>query len=359
MQDTFYDIEELENVIKNRHRIFLVTGKNSFEASGAREHILPLTSDKVVHRFSDFDVNPKLEDITRGVREITAFNPDLVIAVGGGSVMDIAKLISLIPEKSIEPVIRGKQAVPQKTIPVVAIPTTAGSGSEATHFAVAYIDDTKYSVADKQLIPDFVILDARLTTSMTSYLTAVSGMDALSQAIESYWAVGATDESSDFAQQAIRKILSVFPDVVHQPTLNTRKTMLEGAHLAGKAINISKTTGAHALSYKMTTLYGIPHGHAVGLSLPYFFELNFEKNKNSVLENKLCTILGCKNALEAKNMLLKIMDQAGLKTQLTQLGASKSEDILIIAESVNTERLKNNPIEVSTGDLERIVRGIW
>ena len=347
----------------NAKRIFIVSGKRSYELSGAKEKLEEIPEGTESMRYFDFEENPKFKDAAEGKKIITEFSPDLIIAIGGGSVIDIAKLLSVFPgdESEAEKMIRGEMKVPDKLAPMIAIPTTSGSGSEATHFAVVYINEVKYSLASKSLIPEYVILDSELTYSMTPYQTAVSGMDALCQAIESFWAKGSTIESRSFASKAIKLLLKNLEAAVNHPDSFIREEMMKGAHLAGKAINISKTTAPHALSYSLTTLYGIPHGHAVALTMGEFI-LHNSRSSGRQLKGRmedLFTLFGCENACQSRNKFLSIMMNIGLETKLSEVvKALKKTDIPRLVQSVNEERLGNHPIQVTKKDLLKILESI-
>jgi alcohol dehydrogenase class IV len=216
-------------------------------------------------------------------------------------------------------------------------------------------------VTSDQFLPDDVILDVSLTTTLSPYLTAVTGMDALSQAIESFWAFGATPESRIYAKEAIQTILNVFPAVVNHPTQEARQSMLRGAHLAGKAINISKTTGPHAMSYGLTKLYHIPHGHAVALTLPQFFEYNLtaDDDKTTILKTALCELLGCQTPAEGRQRLEQVIASAGLEQTLSSIGAGNRNDIVRLVDSVDLQRLSNNPRPVTKEVLAHFLETLW
>ena len=155
---------------------------------------------------------------------------------------------------------------------LIAIPTTSGSGSEATHFAVVYVGGEKFSVAHPiYMLPNVVVLNPSLTYSMDSYQTALSGVDAFAQAMESYWSVNSTEESKKYSIEALELIIEHLPLAVNYND-NSRDIMLHAANLAGKAINIAKTSGAHAISYVLTSKFNIPHGQAVALTLPAWYD---------------------------------------------------------------------------------------
>lgn len=296
---------------------------------------------------------------------------DIVIAIGGGSVIDTAKSINILSSQEINPrhIIESKEKIVNKGKPLIAIPTTSGAGSEATHFAVVYMEKEKYSLAHEYVLPEYSIVDPQLTFHLSSGITATSGIDAFSQAIESFWNVNANDESREYSEEAIKLILENIKVAVNEPTEYSRRRMSKAAHLAGKAINITKTTAPHAVSYAMTSYYGIPHGQAVCVTLAEFLEFNFNVtesdlmpglNFNEVRANheKLLRILKCRDISEGKNLINELIKSIGLKTKLSELNITSKDDLKIISESVNLERLKNNPRSVSKEDIGRILEKI-
>jgi len=195
---------------------------------------------------------------------------DAVAAVGGGSAMDLAKVAAaLLADPAV---FRGGaaglfEAAPSRALPIIACPTTAGSGSEATHFAAVYQGGGKRSVAAACLRPTAVVLEARFFSAMPRELAAHTGLDALCQCAESLWAVGATDRSLALARAGLELAAKNLRAAVTRGEEHSRVAMAAAAYLSGCAINIGKTTAAHALSYPMTTRHGIAHGHAVALAL--------------------------------------------------------------------------------------------
>ena len=242
----------------------------------------------------------------------------------------------------------------QPCVPLVAVPTTSGSGSEATHFAVVYIERKKYSVAHRSLRPSVAIVDPLLTYGLSPRLTAIAGMDALCQAIESLWSVGSCAESESWASEAVTLIMAILEVAVLKPTPASRESMSRAAHLAGKAIDITKTTAPHALSYALTTEYGIPHGHAVALTLGSLLEFNFnvsDENSNDsrgashvreVLKT-ICSLMGARDCAESRESIGRLMDSIGLETHLGPLGITTPLMCATLAARVNPERLANNP----------------
>jgi len=331
-------------------KILYVTGKDSFQQSGAMDFLRIHAMLKIEHRFSEFRANPNYNDLMNGLEYFQKVRPDCILAVGGGSVLDMAKLINFFGTTKIDPEgyldgwWRPKTPFMMKLLPCIAIPTTAGSGSETTQFSVLYKNKIKHSVEHPAMIPDTVILNPELTTNMTPYLTACTGMDALSQGVESYWAVGATNESRIYAGKAIRLATAFLERAVKKPDAKSRKSMQEAAFWAGRAINISKTTICHALSYSITSHFGYPHGHAVGLLLPAVFEFHL---KMGIVTTGLIDCFDCGNHKNIPAFLRNLTESIGiicLKTFLVK-------DIELIASEVNIERIGNNPVTLSPADL--------
>ena len=367
----FGEINRLENILLDTQtrNVFLVTGKASYECCGAKAVLDTALSGLRVTRFSDFEVNPKIEDVEKGLELFKQGDHDLVVAVGGGSVIDIAKLINIFAAQNESPLnyIQGRQKIFSTGKPFVAIPTTSGSGTEATHFAVVYVDKSKYSVAHEFVLPTYAIIDPEFTMHIPPAITASTGMDALSQATESFWAVGSTDESKKYAAEAIELVMGNLEQSVSNPTENSRLNMARAALLAGQAINISKTTAPHALSYPFTSYFGIPHGHAVGLTLGKVLEYNSRVTEEDTLDPRgieyvkatfksLCELYGVSIPAEARKKVEALMYSIGLETDLAALGIAEKEQLEFIASQVNLERLGNNPREMSNKDLMGILQ---
>ena len=311
--------------------------------------------------FKGFSPNPQYEDIVPAVEQFKREGCDAIVAIGGGSAIDVAKCIKLYAPMD-ETVNYLYQEAKQSDIPLIAIPTTAGTGSESTRFSVIYYKGEKQSVRHNCIIPDVAILLPEVLYSLPVYQKKCTVLDALCQAIESYWSVYSTEESRAFAKEAIELIVAnveqyIFGDV----TAEVASNIMMGSCLAGQAINITATTAPHAMSYKLTTTYGLPHGHSVGISLPrvwrymlshgekctdgrgydfvlsMFDEIAHAMGKNSVTE-----------AIEWYEDLLLRMEIGGPVPQKRQ------EELDTLANSVNVERLTNNPIALDTNALYQL-----
>jgi alcohol dehydrogenase len=351
-------------------RLFLVTGRSSFERCGAAGALaVALRGREVTGRFCEFSENPKFEDVLRGIELFRAAPPDAVVAVGGGSPLDMAKLVKGLAGQDADPmaVVLGRAPVARPGCPLVAVPTTSGSGSEATHFAVVYVDRAKYSVASAGLRPDAAVVDPALTASLSPALTAVTGMDAFSQAVESFWSVNSTAESKALARRAIVLILQHLPAAVHTPTMGARRGMSKAAHLAGRAIDVTKTTGAHAMSYPLTSYFGVPHGHAVAITLGQWLVYNSQTTDEDVVDSRgaqyvraaiaeLVSLMGCADAPAASRRIEALVASVGLETRLGALGITAAKALEVVVPNVNAERIVNNPRAISTAGLSRLLQ---
>ncbi|MBI2113285.1 MAG: phosphonoacetaldehyde reductase [Candidatus Wildermuthbacteria bacterium] len=353
-------------------KIFLVADKGAYGKSGAENLLSPMLSRAQSFVFSDFGENPKIQDIEKGIEEYNSFFPDVVVAVGGGSALDMAKSVNVLANQKGNPLdyVLKRKEITNQGKPLVAIPTTAGTGAEATHFAVIYLDKTKHSLAHAFVKPTYSIVDPQLTFSLPPRITASTGMDALSQAIESFWSNKSTEESKGYAREAISFILPNLSAAVNSPTPEAREAMSKGAHLAGKAIDISQTTASHAISYPITSFFGVPHGHAVGLTIPSMVLFNSEADEKSVSDERgleyvketmaeLLEMLGSKNGEDTKQKIEDLMKEIHLETKLGDLGIQTKEDRERIVENgFNPERMKNNPRLVTEDVLRSILERI-
>ena len=325
-------IENLSKIVKtkNKKKLLIFTGKKSFE------NIKPVIEKEIegcdIIYYNDFSTNPKKEEIDIALKKIKP-DFDMILAIGGGSVIDFAK---------------GFRYYLKTDKKLVAIPTTAGTGSEATQFSVIYVDGVKKSLDEKSILPYYSIVDSQFVENNPKYLKACTGMDAFCHAIESYWSVKSTPLSRDYAKNAMILCRDNLVNYVNSNDKTSAENMMKAANLAGKAINISRTTAAHALSYTITSKFGLPHGHAVALSMPDLFCANLnidektciDKRGADFVKQKLNEIIEIFETKDIKKYWLDLMNKIGLENDFEKLNI---KDKNIIINSVNWERLKNNP----------------
>lgn len=279
----------------------------------------------------------------------------MIAAVGGGSAMDVAKCIKLYAGREM----------PEKYLHMefLAVPTTAGTGSEATRFAVIYKDGEKQSVTDENCIPTAVYMDAALLKTLPAYQKKSAMMDALCHAVEAYWSVHSTEESRRYSEDAIRMILENL-EAYMGGEYAAGVHMLKAANIAGKAINIAQTTAGHAMCYKLTGLYGLAHGHAAALCVaklwPYMLEHISQctdsrgaEYLNTVFRG-LAEAMGAEDEKSAAGQFQKLLDDLGLEAPVPE----REEDFELLRKTVNPGRLKNHPICLEEPDIDRLYHEI-
>ncbi len=348
--------EQLLQLLKpfRKQCIMLVAGKSY------KKLLIRTTIERVIEtleidiiRFSAFSPNPSYEEVFTGIDYFQRYQCRGILAVGGGSAIDTAKCIKVFSVHSFE----------ASEILFLAVPTTAGTGSESTQFAVIYKNGEKCSVDDVDALPQYVLLDAENLLTLPIEIKRSAAADALSHAIESFWSLKATDQSKELSKKAISMLL----DHMESYWLNDRKAceyMLRAANFAGQAINITRTTAAHAMCYKFTSLFGIPHGHAVMLCLPEVWQYMQEHLNNCRDErgaahlsdtlSKLSHCLRKRDPAEAIDFLkeLRIQLVFSIPHDITD------EQIEIMANSVNEQRLENFPVALSREQIKEIYRQI-
>ena len=318
--------------------------------------------DKVV-RFSDFSPNPVYESVVKGVKLFLSENCDAIFAVGGGSAMDVAKCVKLYSNMDHSQNYLGQKIYPND-VKLLAVPTTAGTGSEATRYAVIYYEDVKQSITHDSIIPSTVVFDPSVLTTLPPYQKKTTLMDALCHAVESFWSVNSTDESKILSDKAIRLIMDNMEAYLAGDS-GKNGIMLKAAHIAGEAINITQTTAAHAMCYKLTSLFGIAHGHAAALCLPALWEYmaghtekcvdSRGKEYSGEVFAQIAQSMGCSDVNSAITKFRDINATMGLKAPKMK----NIRDFELLRNSVNPTRLKNSPITLSVEALDEIYHKIF
>lgn len=366
-------IDRLGQVLDDLHtqRLFLVADRSAFSASGAEQAIGPFLKGRTVVQFNQFEANPKWPDVIEGVAKFKESGSDVILAIGGGTAIDVAKLVRCFAAQSgdLDRITEGNTPITTPTVPLIAIPTTAGTGSEATHFAVVYRDGQKHSVAHESILPDVALVDWRLTRSLPPQITAATGLDALCQAIESMWSVHSDEASVQFAIEAADLAFNHLAAAVNTPNDTSRAAMSRAANLAGKAINLTKTTAPHAISYSITHDFGIAHGHAVAITLGPLLEFNAAVDASNVVDSRgvahvqekiasICRLFNCQTSGAARLAFEQLLRSIGCAIRLGELGFGSDDQLAKIAANVNTDRLGNNPRRLSTKQIVAVLESI-
>lgn len=319
--------------------------------------------DREMVRFDGFSPNPRYEEAAAGAALFRQEGCRLVIAVGGGSAIDVAKCIKLFC--GMDPSAHYlKQEFREPEAGLLAVPTTAGTGSESTRFAVVYDQGEKQSVTSDWILPDWVILEPETLKSLPLYQKKATMLDALCQAIESWWSVNSTPESMALSRQAVTGIMEHYQSYL-SGVPQGRTAIMEAANQAGRAINITQTTAAHAMCYKITSLYGTSHGHAAALCLPKVWRFMLDHLEQCCdprgrahLERVFSAIaqaMGEETPQQAAARFESLLQEL----ELTAPVLKEKEHIHKMAASVNPVRLKNNPVTLTQEDFSGLYREIF
>ena len=333
-------IENLETLLREKNVTqYLLVCDSSFHFLSIKDIIESVNIPHII--FNDFSSNPLHDDARKGLKILLDNDIRLIVAVGGGSSMDVAKCIKLDSGKD--------------DIRIIAIPTTAGTGSESTRHIVVYEDGKKQSLGDESVIPDYVILESSVLKTLPLYQKKCTLMDALCQSKESYWSINSNDVSKPISKKAMRLIRDNMDAYILNNEESSYEPIMKAANLSGQAINITQTTAPHAMSYKITSLYGYPHGHAVAVCLPCVWERMLDRSELKEIFNEISEILGFEDPKESISWFKNKLIEYEMNYPISN---NYDKDIGILTEAVNPVRLKNNPVQFTKSELEEMYREI-
>ena len=356
MQKIINGIEHLQETLAGATKVFVVCD-SSFPFLNIKDDIENMGYPHVM--FSDFTPNPLYEQVCKGIDLFQITKCDSILAVGGGSAIDVAKCIKLAVlakegnDAIIPPLVSQRLPIDGTKIPFIAIPTTAGTGSESTHNAVMYYEGAKQTVTNDGVLPDYAILEPSVLKTLPLYQKKCTMMDALCQGIESWWSVNSTEESYEYSRKTIELIMANWRKYIFENDDNAAAQIMLAANYGGRAINNTQTTAAHAMSYKITSLYRLPHGHAVAVCLPEIWTYmlgHMDKCLDSRGSDYLSEIfeeiahaMSANTIQDAINCFRIIMDEMQMQNPVSE---NREQDLKTLVTSVNPVRLKNNPVEL-------------
>ena len=335
----------------------LVRGKSSFEHNGLSDYTLATFAPADYHVYTISHPLPTLNEYADFWRKHGQTRFGCVVAAGGGHVIDFSKLISLgcSYEELCSAVLCGCPL--SRRLPLIAIPTTMGSGSEETGFAVVYIGEHKYSVDNHTIRPDYVIVDPQLAVTLSERQLAISGLDVITQSIESLLSRRTNAVSARFARRALLLGWNTLPKLIQTRNNRDYRRMSLSANLAGRAIAITRTTIPHAVSYYLTARFGVPHGHAVALSMGRYLELFNQKllSGDETLQEfheaflYICRVFRCQTD-EIHQTWLRFLLDVRLECYLGKIGL-RYDDLRELAMYVNADRFANSPLNLSRNNI--------
>lgn len=361
-------IEKVKDILKkeNTKKVIVFTDKGIRQTglSDILENILKECSvDYKV--FDDLKPEPAYTDVEKVINEVESYEGDIIIAIGGGSVMDSAKLCSILKgaSYSIRDLLNGTTDV-KKQIKSIMIPTTCGTGSEATCNAIVAIpeEQSKKGIVNDCMIPDYVILDAQMIKNLPKSIVSATGVDALAHAVECYTSKKATPFSDVYAMESAKLIFKNIREAYKNPdNMEAKTNMMLGAFYGGVSITGSGTTAVHALSYPLGGKYHIAHGVSNAILFAHVMEFNKDACKERLA--KMCDVIFPelieKTVSEKADYIIEqisdIVTVTDIPTDLSKWGVSIDDlDFLVDAGSKQQRLLVNNMKELSLEDIKNI-----
>ncbi len=363
------NISELAIKIASNKKILIVSDKNLLNILGISEKVHDyLEKDGFTVDIFEKDGNfSSIEIIDNGADLVRNKDYGLIIGIGGGSAMDTAKCMAILGKNpgSINLYLKEGKTLENYGIPLIEVPTTSGTGSEVTRWATVWDlgeKQKKYSLSDLKMYAKGAIVDPTLVKSLPKKMSVITGLDALSQAIEAYWSKNHNPISDIYALQSIPLIFSNLQKIFDNPSdVETRKNLAFGSLLSGLAFSNTKTTAVHSVSYPITLHFNVPHGLACALTLSQFLLFNSEKNVDNIDEaperlKKISEAIGVDSPKKAAQMITELMKNLNLPTKLREVGIDKKGIELIIKEGFTPDRVKHNPRKLTEENLRDILQ---
>ena len=337
--------EEVRGLGKTRG--ILITSP-SFERRGLVSKITEESGGLIVCNYAKISPNPQVAECEECIRLIRENACDFVVALGGGSVMDCAKAAAVMStaDLPVDAYMDGA-ALPETGLPVIAVPTTAGTGSEITSVAVLsdHARGLKKPLACTAFYPKVALVDPELTYSVPPHTTACTGMDVFCHALEAYWSRHHQPICDALALHALKLVLKYLPVAVADgQNKEAREKMAEASVIAGLAFTVPKTTSSHACSYPLTNLLGIAHGEACALTIDHFLRVNAAKDDGRLAA--LAKELGFADCNAFADAVAKLKETIGIMKDLSQFHLT-DEQFEQLVQGSKHPNLLNNPVEIS------------
>jgi phosphonate metabolism-associated iron-containing alcohol dehydrogenase len=356
-------LEKITDIVESfkPNRIMLVTGRKSMKKLGITDRIVDYLKNYQVVTYNKVKQNPGVSTVENGIRFLKDEKCDLVIGLGGGSAIDTAKAISVLSKNQgpVDEYLSGNRKIVNRGVPIVAIPTTAGTGTEVTQYA-SIIDERKkrkLSLSHEHIHPSVAIVDPILTVTMPKFVTAATGLDALSQCIEAYWSKNHTPISDIFALNGIDLIFKNLVNAFNFPeNLEFREKMSLASLFSGITISIAKTTIVHSVSYPLTVHFNVPHGLACALTLPSFIRYNSKTVKDRIYN--IARTIGAETVEECIRKVEELISSLEVPRRLSDVGIQRKDIEVIVREGFRPDRAENNPRKATNEDLRAILKGL-
>jgi len=334
----------------------LVCGK-SFAENGIADELVQAANGRITAVFSDIRPNPTTDNVNACVKLFREHNADFAVALGGGSPMDCCKAACAIAggKDKIEAYHSGKKPVSAaEAIPMLAFSTTSGTASEVTNIYVLtdLAQNLKNPMNDPAMYPKIAVIDPELTLTVPRQVTASTGLDVLSHAVESYWSTLHQPVCTACELYSAKLVFEWLLRAYENPNnLEAREKMAEASIVAGVAFSHPRTTGSHACSFPLTNLYGVPHGEACAFTLDYFIRFNEKHADTDGRITALANACGFKTASEMADRIGEMKKQMGMKTRLSEIGCTTEQQIEELTDKSMSMLMTRNPVALTRQDI--------
>lgn len=358
-------VRNLPHIVGSQRSIIITTlGSTKRRISGS---LKKLFGGSVVAIFDGVQPNPTFASVKAAFNELHQYEYDTIIALGGGSTIDTAKAVAAFgasgSEAWIDDHLKLGEPFPQQFAPkpIIAIPTTAGTGSEVTKWATVWDmeEKKKYSISHPSLYPVEAILDPELTLTLPEKETIYSGLDALSHAMEAIWNKNHNSISDMFALKAIELVRKHLPELRYDPgNIDLRTPLLRASVFAGLAFSNTKTALAHSISYPLTAHFGLPHGLACAFPLQHLLKFNGDRDDERILI--MANALGSDRNVDSMVFeITTLFKRVGVSTCLSDYGINKNKAALIANSAITPGRADNNIAEFSQDNLLTLINNMF
>ena len=352
-------IKELPKIIEEYgFKRGVLVCSNTLKKNGVADDIIKNSKGRLVATFSDIRPNPTTDNVNACVKVLRENNADFAVALGGGSPMDCCKAACAIAngDDIIESYHTGGKPINKdEVIPMIAVATTSGTGSEITNISVLtdLQKNVKSTMNDPLMYPKAAIVDPRLTLSVPPKVTASTGLDVLAHALESVWSVLHQPICESCSVHATKLVFEwLYKAYLEPDNLLAREKMAEASIVAGVAFSNPRTAGSHACSFPLTNLYGVPHGEACAMTLDFFTRFNAEAENGRL--NKFARDCGFADAYDLADAITNLKKQMGMAMTLTEIGVETSEEIETLTKMSMTPLMERNIIPLSYDDIKNM-----
>lgn len=356
-------IKQLPEILEkfNVQKALLISAP-SMVRNGVAQEIMNASNGKIQAIFSDIQPNPTVQNTDDCVEALRKHDCDFAIGLGGGSILDCAKVACFVATTpfATEVYFTKQQPISHKGIPLLAIPTTSGTASEITNVSV--LTDTKRGIkaplASTFLYPAYALVDPLLTLSCPQKVTASSGLDVLAHSLEAFYGKKHQPYTDLAAEHAAKLVFENLLTAYNEPNnIEARTKMSLASVTAGLAFNMTQTAAAHACSYPLTQNFGVPHGEACALTLSSFWRLNSSGSEGERLE-AFSRRLGFENANDLANCIDDMKQKMNMCLTIEDAGITTENDLKLLVANSFAPNMQNNPVEITPKLLEELYKSI-